>query len=64
MPLHPSQMPPFRERIGAKGCEFMLGLTVLAGLAIKTVSMASLSVVNVDTTVQEKAVAFPTDARL
>jgi len=42
----------------------MLGLTVLAGIATKTVSAASLSVVNVDTTVQDKAIAFPTDARL
>lgn len=64
MPIHPSQMTRFRERIGAQGCEFMLGLTVLAGVDTKTVSTASLSVVNVDTTVQEKAVAFPTDARL
>ena len=34
------------------------------GLATKTIAAASLSVVNVDTTVQDKAVAFPTDARL
>ena len=64
MPINPSQMTRFRDRIGEDGCEFMLGLTVLAGLATKTVSMASLSVVNVDTTVQDKAIAFPTDARL
>jgi IS5 family transposase len=37
MPIHPSQMTRFRERIGAQGCEFMLVLTVLAGLATKTV---------------------------
>lgn len=35
-----------------------------AGLATRTVAKASLAVVNVDTTVQDKAVAFPTDARL
>lgn len=64
MPINPSQMTRFRDRIGESGCEFMLGLTVLAGIATKTVSAASLSVVNVDTTVQDKAVAFPTDARL
>lgn len=64
MPMHPSQMTHFRERIGAEGCEFMLKLTVLAGLATKSVSTASLFVVNLDTTVQEKAVAFPTVARL
>jgi IS5 family transposase len=37
---------------------------VRAGLATKTVKPTSLHVVNVDTTVQEKAMAFPTDARL
>ena len=64
MPIDPSQMTRFRDRIGETGCEFMLGLTVLAGIATKTVSEASLAVVNVDTTVQDKAIAFPTDARL
>jgi transposase, IS5 family len=34
------------------------------GLITKTVSQESLAVVNVDTTVQDKAVAFPTNARL
>ena len=42
----------------------MLALTIKAGLATKTVAAASLSVINVDTTVQDKAIAFPTDARL
>jgi transposase, IS5 family len=63
-PIDPSLMTGFRKRIGAAGCEFILGLTVQAGLATKTVAKTSLSVVNVDTTVQDKAVAFPTDARL
>lgn len=64
LPIDPSQMTRFRKRIGDTGCEFMLGLTVKVGLATKTVSKASLAIVNVDTTVQEKAIAFPTDARL
>ena len=63
-PIDPSLMTGFRKRIGEAGCEFILGLTVTAGLATKTVAKSSLSVVNVDTTVQDKAVAFPTDARL
>ena len=33
MPIDPSQMTRFRDRIGETGCEFMLGLTVLAGIA-------------------------------
>ena len=64
LPIDPSQMTRFRQRIGAQGCEFLLKLTVDAGLATQTVAKASLLVVNVDTTVQEKAIAFPTDARL
>ena len=63
-PIDPSQMTRFRQRIGESGCEWMLGLTVRAGLDTHTVKRSSLSVVNVDTTVQEKAIAFPTDARL
>ena len=34
------------------------------GLATNTVAKSSLAIVNVDTTVQDKAVTFPTDARL
>ena len=64
LPIDPSLMTGFRHRIGQQGCEFILGLTVQTGIATKTVAASSLTVVNVDTTVQDKAVAFPTDARL
>jgi transposase, IS5 family len=64
LPIDPSLMTLFRNRIGTQGCEFILGLTVQTGLVTKTIAAASLAVVNVDTTVQDKAVAFPTDARL
>ncbi len=64
MPIDPSQMTRFRDRIGADGCEFMLALTVKSGVVTKTVTERSLAVANVDTTVQDKAIAFPTDARL
>lgn len=64
MPIDPSQMTRFRNRIGAEGCEFMLRLTIEVGVATKTVQPESFAAVNVDTTVQEKAIAHPTDARL
>jgi len=64
LPLDGSQLSRFRGRIGEAGCELMLKLTIQTGLTTKTVSERSLSQVTVDTTVQEKAVAFPTDARL
>ena len=63
-PIDPSLMTGFRKRIGEAGCEFILGLTVCAGLQTATVAKTSLAIVNVDTTVQDKAIAFPTDARL
>ena len=63
-PSDPSQMTRFRNRIGEAGCELMLQLTIDAGITTKTISARSLEVVTVDTTVQEKAIAFPTDARL
>ena len=64
LPIDPSLMTGFRKRIGEVGCEFILGLTLGAGLATRAVAPSSLAVVNVDTTVQDKAVTFPTDARL
>lgn len=39
-------------------------LAVSVGIATQTVAKASLAVLNMDTTVQDKAVAFPIDARL
>ena len=62
-PIDPSLMTGFRKRIGEAGCDFIVGLTVAAGLATRTVARTSLTIVNDDTTVQDKAIAFPTDAR-
>ena len=64
LPIDPSQMTRFRQRIGEGGCEWLLQLTIEVGLATKTIQTAHLRQVSVDTTVQPKAVAFPTDARL
>ncbi len=64
LPIDPSQMMRFRQRIGEAGCALMLKQTVAVGLKTKTITRRSFASVTVDTTVQEKAVAFPTDARL
>lgn len=64
LPIDPSLMTMFRRRIGTLGCEFILGLTVKVGLETKTIVPSSLAVVNVDTTVQDKAITYPTDAKL
>ena len=64
LPIDPSSMTRFRQRIGESGCELILQATVTAGLNSKTIKPAHLKRITVDTTVQEKAVSFPTDSRL
>jgi len=64
LPIDPSSMSRFRQRIGEDGCERILQATVKAGVKSRTVKPADLKRVTVDTTVQEKAVAFPTDSKL
>jgi len=63
-PIDPSTMSNWRKRVGEAGAEAMLKETIEAGLALKAIKPSQLARVNVDTTVQEKHVRFPTDARL
>lgn len=63
-PIDPSTMTRWRKRIGEAGAEKLLGETIQAGLKLKAVKPFQLKRVNVDTTVQEKDIRFPTDARL
>jgi IS5 family transposase len=62
--LDPTSLVKWRKRIGSKGMEKLLVLTIETAKSENHVSKEHLERVNVDTTVQEKAVAFPTDARL
>lgn len=64
LPIHPSSMTRWRKRIGDAGAEQLLKETIEAGLVIKAVKPSQLIRINVDTTVQEKDIRFPTDARL
>ena len=64
MPIHPSLMTRWRKMVGDGGMEKMLAETVRAGLQTGAITPKSIENVNVDTTVQEKAIAYPTDARL
>ena len=64
LPIDPSSMTRWRKRIGEAGAEELLKQTIEAGLKLKAVKKSQLKRVNVDTTVQEKHVRFPTDARL
>ena len=64
VPLNPSSMSRWRGRAGQAGVEELLEQTVRAGLKLKAITPVQLQRVNVDTTVQEKHVRFPTDSRL
>jgi len=64
LPIDPSSMTRFRQRIGEAGCEQIFKATVEAGLKSKTIRRTELSRITVDTTVQEKAISFPTDSKL
>jgi IS5 family transposase/transposase len=63
-PIHSSSMTRWRNRIGDNGAEELLKQTIEAGLKLKAIKPTQLKRVNVDTTVQEKDIRFPTDARL
>jgi len=64
LPIDPSSMSRFRRRIGESGCEKIFQVSIEAGLDSKTIKRNDLRRVTVDTTVQEKAVSFPTDSKL
>jgi IS5 family transposase len=64
LPIDPSSLTRWRERIGTAGMERLLAATVEAALAAGAVKPTSLERVTVDTTVQPKAIAHPLDSRL
>jgi len=64
LPIDPSMMSKWRKRVGAIRLEQLLEATIHTALAMRALKPQELAKVNVDTTVQEKAIAFPTDARL
>ena len=63
-PIDPTSMTRWRNRIKEAGMETLLLETIKAGLKTGVLKRHHLKKLAVDTTVQEKAIAFPTDARL
>jgi IS5 family transposase len=63
-PIHPTSMVKWRQRVGDERLEMLLAETIAVALGYKHVTSQQLRKITVDTTVQEKAIAFPTDARL
>lgn len=63
-PIDSSSMTHWRSYLKEAGVEAMLAETIRTGLRGGFLKPAEVARVNVDTTVQEKNVRFPTDARL
>jgi transposase, IS5 family len=64
LPCDPSSLVRWRQRMGEAGCEWLLTQTIRAAKDSGTIKQKSLATVVVDTTVEEKAIAYPTDSRL
>ena len=64
LPIEASSMTRWRKRLGEAGAEQMLRATIETGIKMGAIRPAQLKRINVDTTVQTKAIRFPTDARL
>jgi IS5 family transposase len=62
--LHYTSLGKWRTRIGAENLKLILEETIRIAIDKKFVSETDLSRVVVDTTVQEKNITFPTDAKL
>ena len=64
VPVDASSMTRWRQRLGEAGAEQMLRATIETGIEMGAIRPAQLRRINVDTTVETKAIRFPTDARL
>lgn len=62
-PFDPSSLSRWRTRMGEARLEILLQESLSAAVKTEAVDVEDLSKVVVDTTVQEKAVTFPTDAK-
>lgn len=64
VPMDPSNMTRWRNRVNDSGLDVLLQTTIEAGLKMKVIKKKDLEHVNVDTTVSEKNITYPTDAKL
>lgn len=64
LPCDPSSLVRWRQRIGEAGCEWLLAHSIEAAKKAGVIKQRSLDTVVLDTTVQPKAIAHPTDSRL
>lgn len=64
VPCDASLLSRFRSAVGEAGVEELLAVTITTAAHLGAVKPADFERVTVDTTVQEKAVAYPNDSRL
>jgi len=64
LPCDSSSLVRWGLRIGEEGCEWLLEHSIKGALSAGVMKRQSLGTVIVDTTVQPKAIAHPTDSRL
>jgi IS5 family transposase len=64
LPCDASRLVRWRQRIGEAGCEWLLAHSIDAATKAGVIKRRSLEQVVLDTTVQPKAIAHPTDSRL
>lgn len=63
-PCDPSSLSRFRRLLGEEGVEELLAQTIAVAVKLQLIDAQQLATVIVDTTVQPKAIAHPTDSRL
>jgi transposase, IS5 family len=64
LPCDATQIGRFRRVLGEAGVEQLLKSTIEASVSMGVVKKSKVEMIIVDTTVQEKAIAHPTDSRL
>ncbi len=64
IPIHPTTLVKWRKKIGIDKLETLLKETINIAKRQKFIDKFDFTRVNIDTTVQEKAITFPTDAKL
>jgi transposase, IS5 family len=63
-PVDPTSLVKWRKRLQENGCESLLEEMIRVGLKTQTIKPTDLKRAVIDTTVQEKAITYPTDAKL
>lgn len=63
-PIDPSSMTRFRKRMSKETIEELFRETINSAASVKELKEKDFGQLNVDTTVEEKAISFPTDAKL